>query len=195
MGQLILNRDPVGQNPEDYSILENGVIVGRIFKVPMAPAGPWMWVSGHNGDIRRADTAADSGNRVQCGAIPGPAFGQRSETMPALGLPARWRRGSPSRSLELRRLLGGAPRMEDQRPSQSFAAASPTTSTRPPGSPKRVLTIGSAGLDGKIGFGGRTGFGGSWTAGSWDRCSVAVAMPGGKSRDMAMAFLQSLLRE
>jgi hypothetical protein len=36
-------------------VLEDGVIVGRIFMVPTAPQGrPWMWASGHNGDIRRA---------------------------------------------------------------------------------------------------------------------------------------------
>jgi hypothetical protein len=52
---LILKRDPVGQNPEDYSVLEDGVVIGRIFKVPIAPPDrPWMWASGHNGDIRRA---------------------------------------------------------------------------------------------------------------------------------------------
>jgi hypothetical protein len=28
---LILKRHPVGQNQEDYSVLENGVVVGRIF--------------------------------------------------------------------------------------------------------------------------------------------------------------------
>jgi hypothetical protein len=33
----------------------NGVVVGRIFLAPAAPAGrQWMWASGHNGDIRRA---------------------------------------------------------------------------------------------------------------------------------------------
>jgi hypothetical protein len=33
--------------------LENGVIVGRIFKVPTAPQDrPWMWASGQNGHIR-----------------------------------------------------------------------------------------------------------------------------------------------
>jgi hypothetical protein len=52
---LILKRDPVGQNPEDYSVLENGVVIGRIFKSSGAPQDqPWMWTSGHNGDIRRA---------------------------------------------------------------------------------------------------------------------------------------------
>lgn len=33
MEQLILKRDPVGQNQEHYSVLENGAIVGRIFLV------------------------------------------------------------------------------------------------------------------------------------------------------------------
>jgi hypothetical protein len=39
----------------DYDVLEDGVVVGRIFKSPGAPADrPWMWASGHNGDMRRA---------------------------------------------------------------------------------------------------------------------------------------------
>jgi hypothetical protein len=42
---LILKRDPVGDNPEDHSILVNGVVVGRIFLLgAVAPRGrPWMW--------------------------------------------------------------------------------------------------------------------------------------------------------
>jgi hypothetical protein len=41
---LILKRAPIGDNEEDYDVLENGVVVGRIFKVPAAPEGrPWMW--------------------------------------------------------------------------------------------------------------------------------------------------------
>jgi hypothetical protein len=52
---LILKRAPVGDNPDDYSVLENGTVVGRIFKVPVAPSGrPWMWASGPHGDLRRA---------------------------------------------------------------------------------------------------------------------------------------------
>jgi hypothetical protein len=36
-------------------VLENGGGVSRIFTVPTAPEGrPWMWASGHNGDIKRA---------------------------------------------------------------------------------------------------------------------------------------------
>jgi hypothetical protein len=43
-----IKRAPVSDNPEDYSVLENGVVVGRIFKVPVASADrPWMWASGH----------------------------------------------------------------------------------------------------------------------------------------------------
>ena len=51
---LILKRAPVGDAPEDYD--ENGVVVGRIFFLDaVGPQGrPWMWASGHNGDIKRA---------------------------------------------------------------------------------------------------------------------------------------------
>jgi hypothetical protein len=47
---------------DDYDVLENGVVVGRTFKVPVPPQDrPWMWASGHNGEIRRA--AADITSR------------------------------------------------------------------------------------------------------------------------------------
>ena len=49
MSSLILKRAPIGDNQDDYDVLENGVIVGRIFTVPTAPPGrPWMWASGHS---------------------------------------------------------------------------------------------------------------------------------------------------
>jgi hypothetical protein len=36
-------------------VLEGGAVVGRICKEPAAPPDrPWMWASGHNGDINRA---------------------------------------------------------------------------------------------------------------------------------------------
>ena len=60
LGSLILKRAntsrPSGQwSDDDYDVLENGVVIGRIFKVPIAPAErPWMWASGHDGNIRRA---------------------------------------------------------------------------------------------------------------------------------------------
>jgi hypothetical protein len=54
MTQLILKREPVGSNLEGYDVLEDGVVVGRIFLSPSAPRGrPWMWRCGHYGDIRR----------------------------------------------------------------------------------------------------------------------------------------------
>jgi hypothetical protein len=49
------NRPSAQWRDDDYVVLENGVVVGRIFKVPVAPQDrPWMWASGHNGDIKRA---------------------------------------------------------------------------------------------------------------------------------------------
>jgi hypothetical protein len=43
MTPLILKRAPIGDNQDDYDVLENGVVVGRIFIVPTAPEGrPWM---------------------------------------------------------------------------------------------------------------------------------------------------------
>jgi hypothetical protein len=43
---LIFKRAPVGDNQDDYAVLENGVVVGRIFLLgAVAPQGrPWMWV-------------------------------------------------------------------------------------------------------------------------------------------------------
>ena len=58
---LILTRASVyrssGQwRDDEYDVLENGVVVGRIFFLDAVgpQGGPWMWASGHNGDIRRA---------------------------------------------------------------------------------------------------------------------------------------------
>jgi hypothetical protein len=52
---LVLKRAPIGWNQDDFDVVEDGVIVGRIFKVPIAPQDRiWMWASGHNGHIRRA---------------------------------------------------------------------------------------------------------------------------------------------
>ena len=52
---LILKRAPIGDNQDDHDVLEDGVVVARIFTVPTAPQGrPWMWASGHGGHIERA---------------------------------------------------------------------------------------------------------------------------------------------
>jgi hypothetical protein len=56
MTGLMLKRAPIGWNQDDFDVLENGKIVGRIFFLDaVGPQGrPWMWASGHNGDYRRA---------------------------------------------------------------------------------------------------------------------------------------------
>jgi hypothetical protein len=57
LGSLILKPPNTSRlsgqlSDDDYDVLDNGVIIGRIFKI--APAGrAWMRASGHN-DIRRA---------------------------------------------------------------------------------------------------------------------------------------------
>ena len=44
MTPLILKRAPIGWNQEDYEILEDGIVVGRIFLMPIGLKGrPWMW--------------------------------------------------------------------------------------------------------------------------------------------------------
>jgi hypothetical protein len=57
MTQLILKRAPIGDNLEDYSVLEDSVVVGRIILLSaVAPEDrPWMWASGHSADsVKRA---------------------------------------------------------------------------------------------------------------------------------------------
>jgi hypothetical protein len=56
MSSLILKRAPIGWSQDDFTVLENGIVVGRIFFLDaVGPRGrPWMWASGHNGDIKRA---------------------------------------------------------------------------------------------------------------------------------------------
>jgi hypothetical protein len=40
----------------DYDVLESGIVVGRIFFLDAvgSQGRPWMWASGHNGDIKGA---------------------------------------------------------------------------------------------------------------------------------------------
>jgi hypothetical protein len=57
MGQLILKRAPIGWNQDDCDVLEDGVIVGRIFKVPIAPEDmPWMWTLAYGQHRDRSPT-------------------------------------------------------------------------------------------------------------------------------------------
>ena len=56
MSSLILKHAPIGWSQDAFTVLENGIVVGRIFFLDaVGPRGrPWMWASGHNGDIKRA---------------------------------------------------------------------------------------------------------------------------------------------
>jgi hypothetical protein len=53
---LILKRGRIGWNQNDYDVVEDGVIVGRIFFLDtVGPKDrPWMRASGRNGEIRLA---------------------------------------------------------------------------------------------------------------------------------------------
>jgi hypothetical protein len=64
-------------HPRTEAPLEDGVVVGSIFKVPVAPRErPWVWASGHNGDppqggaCLRADArGCDGGVRKELAAL------------------------------------------------------------------------------------------------------------------------------
>jgi hypothetical protein len=47
MSPLILKRAPIGWNEDDFDVLADGVLVGRVFVTLIAPEGrPWMWTIG-----------------------------------------------------------------------------------------------------------------------------------------------------
>ena len=57
MSSLILKRAwprarPARWNDDDFDVLADGAVVGRIMKTTAAPVGPWMWTLafGHHGD-------------------------------------------------------------------------------------------------------------------------------------------------
>jgi hypothetical protein len=41
---LTLKRAPIGPHQEEYEVLEDGIVVGRVFLMPIGLKGrPWMW--------------------------------------------------------------------------------------------------------------------------------------------------------
>jgi hypothetical protein len=57
MSRLILKRAPIGWNQDDYDVLCDGVLVGRIFLSPAAPNDrQWMWAIGHGHRTGRTPT-------------------------------------------------------------------------------------------------------------------------------------------
>jgi hypothetical protein len=70
MTHLSLKRAPFDPNREDYNALEDGVIVGCIFISSAAPYDrPWMWATGHNGDIHRRGTRLRADARGRPGRV------------------------------------------------------------------------------------------------------------------------------
>jgi hypothetical protein len=64
---------------DDYDVLENGVIVGRIFFLDaVGPQGrPWMWASGHN--VTSAERRMDTSPRGRLRWRRSPRAGGESE--------------------------------------------------------------------------------------------------------------------
>ena len=57
MTGLVLKRAPIGWNQDDFDVLEDGVVIGRILCLDAVgpQARPWMWASGHSAaTIKRA---------------------------------------------------------------------------------------------------------------------------------------------
>jgi hypothetical protein len=72
MSALVLKRARIGWNQDDFDVLEDSRIVGRIFKVPITPADrPWIWTSGHNGS-RGRDHGRDSRHPFRHYLCPSP---------------------------------------------------------------------------------------------------------------------------
>jgi hypothetical protein len=47
MSLLIIKRVPIGWNEDDFDVVADGVLIGRIFVTLIAPEGrPWMWTIG-----------------------------------------------------------------------------------------------------------------------------------------------------
>jgi DNA invertase Pin-like site-specific DNA recombinase len=86
---LILKRAPVGDNPDDYSVLENGVVVCRIFMVPVAPEGRNAAVSGADPIAERPGFKAMldriAGNGVRCILVESPDRFARDLTVQLTG--------------------------------------------------------------------------------------------------------------
>ena len=73
-------------------MLENGKIVSRIFFLDaVGPQGrPWMWTSGHNGEIRRAAHGYEATREVAMAA-----FARVGEGSEAIGCPPQMGLGRP----------------------------------------------------------------------------------------------------
>jgi hypothetical protein len=71
MTALILKRAsisrPAGEwNDDDFDVLANGVVVGRIFKANAAPVGsPWMWTLAFGHHLKESSAEATTEPRIR----------------------------------------------------------------------------------------------------------------------------------
>jgi hypothetical protein len=69
MSQLILKRASLSRSSgqwsdDDYDVLENGVVVGRIFTSLVAPKeAPWLWSLAHTHVSNRRPTSGNAATR------------------------------------------------------------------------------------------------------------------------------------
>jgi hypothetical protein len=65
-GQLILKRAPIGWKQEDYDVLSEGEVVGRIQKVTASPTdAPWMWTLAYGHHRDRSPTHGFEARRAE----------------------------------------------------------------------------------------------------------------------------------
>lgn len=77
---LILKRAPIGQNQEDYDVLADGALVGRIFLSAAAPESwQWMWTLAYGHHRDRTPTLGYAPTRA-----PGAGGGNKRKAVPAL---------------------------------------------------------------------------------------------------------------
>ena len=85
MASLVLKRAsasrPSGEwSEEDFDVLEDGAVVGRIFKVNAAPIGsPWMWTLafGHHEDSTTFFVTETPAQHSRCIGLHGPDTSRR----------------------------------------------------------------------------------------------------------------------
>jgi hypothetical protein len=60
----IVRRAPIGWNEDDFDVVADGVLVGRIFVTLIAPEGrPWMWTTHAHARLRGDARSRDGGVR------------------------------------------------------------------------------------------------------------------------------------
>ena len=88
MGQLILKRASASRpfdewNEDDFDVLADGIVVGRILKVHAAPVGtPWMWTLAFGQHEDRTPTHGYEATREAGMAALAKSLGDGSDGLP-----------------------------------------------------------------------------------------------------------------